>query len=171
MICFCSACRPAVSRAASTPLSQRASRIGDTSLANAISPKGPLFTMRPVRGAPHAHRASQLDIVRDALAPLDTDEGGQAFVEAVAEVATALKETVFKPTSKGDASKWKRPRPMSTSSRAAPGEMTLGHPTEPSRSRELRQWPELADAAVDESSRCHMQLDRQGVVNQDADQR
>lgn len=86
------------------PLSQRTSRIGTTKLANAISPDGPLITMWSLRGAPHAHRASQLEIIRDALTPLETDDGGQSFIDAVTEVAAALQAVVTKPTSKGDAS-------------------------------------------------------------------
>ena len=86
------------------PLSQRTSHIGNTLLANAIRPEGPVVTMWSVRGAPHAHRARQLDIIRDALAPLDTDEGGRPYVDAVAEVAAALQHVVQGPTPKGDAS-------------------------------------------------------------------
>lgn len=60
--------------------------------------------MWSVRGAPHAHRANQLDVVRDALAPLESDEGGKPFVDAVSEVAHALNQVVTGPTPKGDAS-------------------------------------------------------------------
>lgn len=85
-------------------LSQRTTRIGPTPLVDAIRPDGPLVTMWSVRGAPHAHRARQLDILRDALAPLVSDDGGQEFVDAVAEVAEALTQAVTGPTPKGDAS-------------------------------------------------------------------
>lgn len=86
------------------PLSQRTSRVGATPLADAITPEGPLVTIWSLRGAPHAHRASQLDILRDALAPQISDDGGQEFVDAVAEVAEALHQVVTGPTPKGDAS-------------------------------------------------------------------
>lgn len=86
------------------PLSQRTTRIGNTPLPDAIRPDGPLVSLWSVRGAPHAHRTTQLGILRDALAPRDTDEGGGAFVEAVQEVAAALGQVVTAPTPKGDAS-------------------------------------------------------------------
>lgn len=75
-------------------LSQRASRIGSTTVAKAIAPDGPLVCLWSVRGAPHAHRAEQLDFVRDALTTLDSDDGGTKFVEALDEVAAALKKIV-----------------------------------------------------------------------------
>ena len=86
------------------PLSQRTSRIGATPLARAITPDGPLVTMWSLRGAPHAHPASQMDILRDALTPLPSEDGGQEFVDAVAEVADALGQVVTGPTPKGHAS-------------------------------------------------------------------
>jgi hypothetical protein len=86
-------------------LSQRTSRIGSTSVARAITPDGPLVCMWSVRGAPHAHRAEQLDFVRDALATLDSDDGGTKYVEAVDEVAAVLKKIVKGKTAKGDASR------------------------------------------------------------------
>lgn len=69
-----------------------------------ISPTGPLVNLWSVRGAPHVHRVTDLDFIRDALAPQDTDAGGPQYVEAVREVAAALKAVVTGPTSKGDAS-------------------------------------------------------------------
>jgi len=83
----------------------RAARIGRTAVRNAIGPGGPLVTMWSVRGAPHTHRVTRLDAVRDALAPRDSDDGGTAFVEAVAEVADALTAVVTSPTPKGEASR------------------------------------------------------------------
>lgn len=85
-------------------LSQRVARIGSTGLARAIAPGGPLVSMWSVRGAPHAHRASQLDLVRDALAPLSSDDGGSKFVNAVQEVAEAMGKIVTSKTAKGDVS-------------------------------------------------------------------
>jgi hypothetical protein len=82
----------------------RASTIGSTSVPKAITPDGPLVTMWSVRGAPHTHRVSMLDFARDALAPQETDEGGKAYVEAVEEVADALRAVVKSRTPKGDAS-------------------------------------------------------------------
>ena len=86
-------------------LSQRAACIGSTGVANAITPDGPLVCMWSVRGAPHAHRAEQLDLVRDALAPLESDDRGKRFVQAVDEVAEALTRIVKGKTPKGDASR------------------------------------------------------------------
>lgn len=86
------------------PLSQRITRIGNTSLATAIGLGGPLVSIWSLRGAPHAHRASQLDLIRDALAPVASDDGGQQYVEAVDEVATALKQVVNEATTKAHAS-------------------------------------------------------------------
>lgn len=85
-------------------LIQRTSRIGSVGVANAISLEGPLVSLWSVRGAPHAHRLTHLDFVRDALAPQASDDGGPAYVEAVAEVAAALSAVVTGPTSKADAS-------------------------------------------------------------------
>ncbi|MFH5209946.1 DNA glycosylase AlkZ-like family protein [Antrihabitans sp. NCIMB 15449] len=68
------------------------------------APARGLVSMWSVRGAPHTHRASHLDFVRDALAPRDCDEGGAAYVEAVDEVAAALTKVVTSPTTKSDAS-------------------------------------------------------------------
>jgi len=50
-------------------LIQRTSRIGSISVTEAISPDGPLVSLWSVRGAPHVHRLTHLDFVRDALAP------------------------------------------------------------------------------------------------------
>ncbi|MGW4739668.1 hypothetical protein [Nocardia xishanensis] len=50
-------------------LRQRTERIGSTPLGRAIAPAGPLVSWWSMRGAPHAHRLAQLDVVRDALAP------------------------------------------------------------------------------------------------------
>lgn len=85
-------------------LSQRVARIASTGIARAIAPEGPLVSMWSVRGAPHAHRASQLDLVRDALAPLSTDDGGPRFVDAVQEVADAMAKTATSKIPKGDLS-------------------------------------------------------------------
>lgn len=86
------------------PLSQRTPMIGESSLVEAIGPDGPLVAMWSVRGAPHAHRSNQIDIIRDALAPLPSDDGGQQGVEAIEEVAAALQQVVTKKMLKGDAS-------------------------------------------------------------------
>ena len=86
-------------------LSQRVARIGSTGIANAITPDGPLVSMWSVRGAPHAHRSSQLDIIRGALAPLISDEGGSRFVDAVHEVADAMSKIVTGKTAKGELSR------------------------------------------------------------------
>lgn len=85
-------------------LSQRASRIGRTSIARAVSRDGPLVRVWSVRGAPHAHRLAQLDFVRDALAPRESDDGGAEYVAAVDEVAAALRAVVTEPMSKAGAS-------------------------------------------------------------------
>jgi hypothetical protein len=69
-----------------------------------VTVDGPLVCTWSVRGAPHAHRLEDLDLVRDALAPAPTDEGGPAYVDAVAEVAAALSAVVTGPTPKGTAS-------------------------------------------------------------------
>lgn len=71
----------------------------------AITVDGPLVSTWSVRGAPHAHRLADLDLVRDALAPTATDEGGQAYVDAVGAVAAALRAVVLGPTPKGEASR------------------------------------------------------------------
>lgn len=86
-------------------LIQRAPAIGTMSVPEAISPNGPLVSLWSVRGAPHAHRVTCLDVVRDALAPRDTDDGGFAHAEAVAEVAAGLGAVVTAPTSKSEASR------------------------------------------------------------------
>ncbi|UYM03654.1 DNA glycosylase AlkZ-like family protein [Solicola gregarius] len=86
-------------------LSQRTTSLDNTAIADAITPSGPAVCMWSVRGAPHAHSADQLDLVRDALAPLESDDGGAAFVEAVDEVAAALGRIVQGKTPKGDASR------------------------------------------------------------------
>jgi hypothetical protein len=75
-----------------------------TSHLEAITVDGPLVVMWSVRGAPHAHRLDDIDLVRDALAPAPTDEGGPAYVDAVGEVAAALSAVVTGPTPKGTAS-------------------------------------------------------------------
>lgn len=85
-------------------LIQRTRRIGATSVRNAVSPDGPLVSMWSVRGAPHAHRVTHLDFVRDAHAPRESDEGGAALLAAVEEVAAALAAVVTGPTAKGTAS-------------------------------------------------------------------
>ncbi|MCP2321451.1 Winged helix DNA-binding domain-containing protein [Nocardia amikacinitolerans] len=85
-------------------LRQRTDRIGSTSLSRAIDPAGPLVSWWTLRGAPHAHRLAQLDVLRDALAPRASDEGGAAHAEAVAEVAAALRAVVTRPTPKSAAS-------------------------------------------------------------------
>ena len=85
-------------------LIQRTSKIGSTNLSNAITPDGPLVSLWSVRGAPHAHRITHLDFVRDALAPQESDDGGAAHIEAVQEVADALTAVVLGPTSKSKAS-------------------------------------------------------------------
>lgn len=85
-------------------LIQRSTKVGSTSVARAISPTGPLVCLWSVRGAPHAHRLTQLDFVRDALAPQESDEGGATYVTAVGQVAAALSAVVTAPTSKSEAS-------------------------------------------------------------------
>jgi len=85
-------------------LIQRTSRIGSTSVTKTISPDGPLVSLWSVRGAPHAHRVTHLDFIRDALAPQESDESGANYVEAVEEVAAALRDVVTGPTSKSKAS-------------------------------------------------------------------
>lgn len=86
-------------------LGVRTARIGRMAVRNAIGPDGPLVSMWSVRGAPHTHRVNRLDMVRDALAPRDSDEGGPSFVNAVAAVAEALTAVVRVPTWKGEASR------------------------------------------------------------------
>jgi hypothetical protein len=86
-------------------LIQRTSRIAAKRVATAIGLDGPLVSLWSVRGAPHAHRVSHLDFVRDALAPRESDEGGARYLEAVGEVATALRAVVKGPTSKATASR------------------------------------------------------------------
>lgn len=83
----------------------RATTIARTQVRNAIGPDGPLVTMWSVRGAPHTHHVNRLDVVRDALAPQKSDEGGASFITAIAEVAEALTTVVKGPTSKGEASR------------------------------------------------------------------
>jgi len=85
-------------------LSARARAVDGASVAGAVTTDGPLVTMWSVRGAPHAHRVNQLDLVRDALAPVESDDGGAAHVAAVEEVARALRAAVRGRTAKGDAS-------------------------------------------------------------------
>jgi hypothetical protein len=89
---------------AAQSLIQRTAKVGSTSVATAIGPGGPLVGMWSVRGAPHAHRITHLDIARDAFAPQPSDDGGPAFLEDVAEVADALTATVTSPMAKGAAS-------------------------------------------------------------------
>jgi hypothetical protein len=79
-------------------LIQRTSRIGSTRVSTAIRPDGPLVSLWSVRAAPHAHRLSHLDLVRDAHAPRGSDEGGPGYVRAVEEVAAALSAVVTAPT-------------------------------------------------------------------------
>lgn len=69
-----------------------------------ISVDDPMVTLWSVRGAPHTHRLADLDPVRDALAPVATDEGGPAYVAHVGQVAAALTAVVTGPTPKGTAS-------------------------------------------------------------------
>ncbi|MFN2555530.1 MAG: DNA glycosylase AlkZ-like family protein, partial [Nitriliruptorales bacterium] len=85
-------------------LIQRTSSIGSTSVSEAISPDGPLVSLWCVRGAPHAHRVTHLDFIRDALAPRGADGRGAASLTAVEEVAAALSAVVTGPTSKSMAS-------------------------------------------------------------------
>lgn len=85
-------------------LLQRVGKIGSRSAVEAIRPDGPLVSIWSVRGAPHAHRVSQLDFIRDALAPHPSDQGGEGYVRAVEEVAAALRKVVKGQTSKADAS-------------------------------------------------------------------
>jgi hypothetical protein len=60
---------------------------------------------RSLAGLPMAgHGVSHLDVIRDALAPLESDHGGAAYVDAVKEVAAALNAVVIVPTSKSRAS-------------------------------------------------------------------
>ena len=89
---------------AAQSLVQRTGRFGSTGGTEAITPDGPLVSLWSVRGAPHAHRVTQLDFVRDALAPQESDEGGAGYVEAVEEVAAALSAVVTAPMSKSKAS-------------------------------------------------------------------
>ncbi len=86
-------------------LSPRVARIGSTTIADAITPDGPLVSIWSVRGAPHAHRSSQLDLIRDALAPLSSDEGGARFVAAVHEVADVMSKIVTSKIAKGELSR------------------------------------------------------------------
>lgn len=86
-------------------LSQRVEHVRDTAVADAITPEGPLVCLWSVRGAPHAHRAEQLDLVRDALEPSASDDGGPEFVRAVDDVAEALAGIVTPGMSKGEASR------------------------------------------------------------------
>ncbi|GAA3009657.1 DNA glycosylase AlkZ-like family protein [Streptosporangium longisporum] len=86
-------------------LIQRTGTVGSVSVAEAVSPGGPLVSMWSVRGAPHAHRLADLDLLRDALAPRESDEGGAAWVRAVDEVAAALSAVVTGPTPKPEASR------------------------------------------------------------------
>lgn len=48
-------------------LIQRTRSIGSTTVAEAISPHGPLVTLWSVRGAPHAHHVTHLNFIRNAL--------------------------------------------------------------------------------------------------------
>ncbi len=86
-------------------LIQRTTAIGSASVSTAITPEGPLVRLWSVRGAPHAHRVSHVDAVRDALAPRPTDDGGPALVQAVADVAAALGAVVTAPMPKSRASR------------------------------------------------------------------
>lgn len=85
-------------------LAQRATEVAGAGVAEAIRPDGPLVSMWSVRGAPHAHRGSWMDVVREALAPQESDDGGARYLEAVAEVAGALATVVTGATQKGAAS-------------------------------------------------------------------
>ncbi|MER7004779.1 crosslink repair DNA glycosylase YcaQ family protein [Dactylosporangium sp. NPDC000555] len=86
-------------------LMQRASKIGGALAVEAIGPDGPLVNLWSVRGAPHAHRITHVDFIRDALAPDASDEGGTRYVAAVDEVAGALRSVVKGRMSKADASR------------------------------------------------------------------
>jgi hypothetical protein len=85
-------------------LARRARRIGRTGVARAVTPAGPLVSVWSVRGAPHAHPLGRLDVVRDAMAPRESDDGGRDHAAAVATVAAALTAVVTGPTTKADAS-------------------------------------------------------------------
>lgn len=69
-----------------------------------VTPTGPLVVWWTVRGAPHAHRLGHMNFLRAALAPVESDEGGADYVDAVTEVAAALGEVVVAPIGKGEAS-------------------------------------------------------------------
>jgi hypothetical protein len=90
---------------AAASLLQRTRTVGSRKVPGAISPDGPLVTLWSVGGAPHTHRVSQLDVIRDALAPQESDDGGRAYVDAVEEVGEALRAVVTAPIPKGDASR------------------------------------------------------------------
>ena len=87
-----------------------AARTGRSGVGHTITVNGPLVSMWSVRGAPHVHRIEDLDLVRDALAPAPTDEGGSAYVDAVGAVAAALSAVVTGPTPKSTASHEMRTR-------------------------------------------------------------
>ncbi|QDQ97541.1 DNA glycosylase AlkZ-like family protein [Tomitella fengzijianii] len=85
-------------------LSQRVERVAGAPVSEAISAEGPLVYAWSVRGAPHAHRADRLDMIREALAPLPSDEGGKELIRAVDVVADALTSIVTRAVSKAEAS-------------------------------------------------------------------
>ncbi|MGC5011658.1 DNA glycosylase AlkZ-like family protein [Streptosporangium sp. DT93] len=86
-------------------LIQRTDGVGSLSVSEAVSPGGPLVSMWTMRGAPHVHRLDEVDLVREALAPRESDEGGAAWAGAVEEVAAALRAVVTGPTPKPEASR------------------------------------------------------------------
>lgn len=68
-----------------------------------IGPDEDLVASWSIRGAPHVHRRTDLGVVRSALAPLDTDDGGPSRVAALRAVTEALAALVTGPTTKGAA--------------------------------------------------------------------
>ena len=72
MTCSCSAFRAAGGGGVEQSLIQRTRRGRvDHGGRTRVGPDGPLVSMWSVRGAPHAHRVTQMDTIRDALAPLE----------------------------------------------------------------------------------------------------
>lgn len=69
-----------------------------------IGPDEDLVAMWSIRGAPHVHRRADLGLVRAALTPLDTDDGGPARTAMLREIADALAAVVTGPTAKGEIS-------------------------------------------------------------------
>ncbi|WP_174186671.1 DNA glycosylase AlkZ-like family protein [Nocardia barduliensis] len=85
-------------------LIQRTATVGATPVADAVRPDGPLVTIWSMRGAPHAHPLSAVDLVCEGVAPVASDEGGTAYLAAVDEVAAALTAVVTAPMTKAEAS-------------------------------------------------------------------